>query len=96
MVWWQVFGNNTAITFGGANGHFELNVFKTLIIKNLLQSIRLLSDAWVSFNENWLKGIQANRERIEKLMKGSLMLVTSLNPYIGYDKSAKIAKKAFK
>lgn len=96
MVCWQIFGNNAAITFGGASGHFELNVFKTLIIKNILQSIRLLSDAWNSFNENWLKGIQANRERIEKLMKESLMLVTSLNPYIGYDKSAKIAKKAFK
>uniref|UniRef100_G1TVI3 Fumarate hydratase, mitochondrial n=1 Tax=Oryctolagus cuniculus TaxID=9986 RepID=G1TVI3_RABIT len=81
---------------GGSNGHFELNVFKPMMIKNVLHSARLLGDASVSFTENCVLGIQANTERINKLMNESLMLVTALNPYIGYDKAAKIAKTAHK
>ncbi|NJO67653.1 MAG: class II fumarate hydratase [Rhodospirillales bacterium] len=91
----QVFGNHTAITFAGASGHFELNVFKPAMIYNLLQSIRLLADAAVSFTDRCVVGIEANEERIEGLMQQSLMLVTALNPHIGYDNAAKIAKKAF-
>ena len=90
----QVMGNHTAITVAGSNGHFELNVFKPVMIANLLSSIRLLGDAAVSFNEHCVIGIEANRERIQSLMENSLMLVTALNPYIGYDNAAKIAKKA--
>ena len=81
---------------GGANGHFELNVFKPLIIKNVLHSVNLLADACDSFNKNCVVGIVANRERIDKLLNESLMLVTAMNPYIGYDKAAAIAKKAHK
>ncbi|MEE6475289.1 hypothetical protein FKM82_010686 [Ascaphus truei] len=96
MVAAQVMGNHVAITIGCSNGHFELNVFKPLIIKNVLNSIRLLGDASVSFADNCVVGIQANIERINKLMSESLMLVTALNPHIGYDKAAKIAKTAHK
>jgi fumarate hydratase class II len=90
----QVMGNNVAITVAGSNGHFELNVFKPVMIYNVLQSIRLLSDAARSFTDNCVIGIEANEDRIQKLMNESLMLVTALNPHIGYDNAAKIAKKA--
>jgi len=96
MVAAQVMGNNVAVTIGGSNGHFELNVFKPVIIYNVLQSIRLLTDVCVSFTDNCVVGIEANKERIAKLMNESLMLVTSLNPHIGYDNAAQIAKKAHK
>lgn len=96
MVCAQVMGNHVTVSVGGSNGHFELNVFKPVIIYNILQSIRLIADSCVSFTENCVVGIEANRERISKLMNESLMLVTSLNPHIGYDNSAKIAKKAHK
>ncbi|XP_072503676.1 fumarate hydratase, mitochondrial [Notamacropus eugenii] len=96
MVAAQVMGNHVAVTVGGSNGHFELNVFKPMIIKNVLNSARLLGDVSVSFADNCVVGIQANVERINKLMNESLMLVTALNPHIGYDKAAKIAKTAHK
>jgi fumarate hydratase, class II len=96
MVAAQVMGNHVAVTIGGANGHFELNVFKPVIIYNVLQSIRLLADASISFTDNCVVGIIANKEKIAQLMRDSLMLVTSLNPHIGYDNAAKIAKKAHK
>jgi fumarate hydratase class II len=96
MVCAQVMGNHVAVTIGGSNGHFELNVFKPMIIRNVLHSTRLLGDAARSFTKNCVVGIQANTTRIDKLMKESLMLVTALNPYIGYDKAAKIAKTAHK
>lgn len=94
MVCAQVMGNHTAISVGGANGHFELNVFKPVIIYNVLQSIKLLADGCLSFTDKCVAGIQANEERIAQLMHNSLMLVTALNPHIGYDNAAKIAKKA--
>ncbi|MBY0484217.1 class II fumarate hydratase [Nitrosomonas sp.] len=94
MVCCQVMGNDVAINMGGAMGNFELNVMKPLIIHNFLQSVRLLADAMVSFNEHCAVGIEANIERIDMLMHHSLMLVTALNPHIGYDKAAEIAKKA--
>ncbi len=94
MVCAQVIGNDTAVTIGGATGHFELNVFKPVIAYNNLQSIRLLADASVSFTDNCVVGIEPNVARIQELMESSLMLVTALNPHIGYDNSAKIAKKA--
>jgi fumarate hydratase class II len=90
----QVIGNHVTITFAGASGHFELNVFKPVMIYNLLQSIRLIADAAISFTDNCVSGIQANRQRIAELMERSLMLVTALNPHIGYDNAARIAKKA--
>lgn len=96
MVCAQVMGNNVAITIGGSNGHFELNVFKPLMAANLLQSMRLLGDASLSFQKNCVVGIVANRGRIAEIMKQSLMLVTALNPHIGYDKAAACAKKAHK
>jgi len=96
MVCCQVLGNDVAVNIGGAMGNFELNVFKPLIIYDFLWSVRLLSDASVSFNDNCAAGIEANRERIDELMHRSLMLVTALNPHIGYDKAAKIAKHAHK
>ena len=96
MVCAQVMGNHTAITVGGLSGHFELNVFKPVIIYNLLQSIRLLADSAISFTDNCVVGIEANVDRINKLRDESLMLVTALNPHIGYDNAAKIAKKAHK
>jgi len=96
MVCAQVMGNNVAITMGGATGHFELNVFKPLIARNILQSIQLLSDSMQAFNDKCLVGIEANTDRIKKYVDESLMLVTALNPHIGYDKAAKIAKTAHK
>jgi len=90
----QVMGNNVAVTVAGANGHFELNVFKPVIIHNVLQSIRLLGDTARSFTDNCVIGITANKERIKQLVGDSLMLVTALNPHVGYDNAAKIAKKA--
>jgi fumarate hydratase class II len=94
MVCAQVLGNDVAVAFGGANGNFELNVLKPLIIHNVLQSIRLLADAAASFDERAAQGIAPNRPRIAQLLRESLMLVTALNPHIGYDNAAKIAKKA--
>jgi len=95
MVAAQIMGNDTAITIGGMSGHFQLNVFKPLIIHNLLQSARLIADACDSFTENCIEGIVANRKRINRHLNESLMLVTALNPHIGYDNAAKIAKLAF-
>ena len=94
MVAAQVLGNDTAISIGGASGNFELNVFKPLMIYNLLQSIRLLADACDMFNQHCAVGIEANRPSIAAHLRNSLMLVTALNPHIGYDNAAKIAKKA--
>jgi len=96
MVASQVIGNHVAVSVGGSNGHFELNVFKPVIIRNVLQSVRLLADASVSFTDHCVVGIVANEGRIKKLLEESLMLVTALNPRIGYDKAAQIAKKAHK
>ncbi len=95
MVCAQVMGNNVTVTVGGASGHFELNVFKPVIVYNVLQSIRLIADACVSFADNCVAGIEANEDRIAELMGNSLMLVTALNPHIGYDNAGKVAKKAF-
>ncbi len=94
MLCCQVFGNDVAINFGGASGNFELNVFRPMIAHNFLQSVRLLADGMASFNDHCALGITANRERIAELVSRSLMLVTALNPHIGYDKAAQIAKKA--
>ena len=94
MVAAQVMGNHVTITIAGSNGHFELNVFKPVIIYNVLQSLRLLADVSISFSDHCIKGIQLNAKRVEKLLNESLMLVTALNPHIGYDKAAEIAKKA--
>ncbi len=94
MVCAQVMGNDVAVTIGGASGNFELNVFKPLIIHNVLGSIRLLADAMRSFNEHCAVGIEPNLPRIQHNLENSLMLVTALNPHIGYDKAAKIAKTA--
>jgi fumarate hydratase class II len=96
MLCCQVLGNDVAINFGGASGNFELNVFRPMIAYNFLQSVRLLSDGMVSFNDHCAVGIAPNRERIAELVSRSLMLVTALNPHIGYDKAAFIAKKAHK
>jgi fumarate hydratase, class II len=87
-------GNHVAVTVAGSQGHFELNVFKPVMIYNLLQSGRLIADACVSFADNCVSGIEPNRARIKQLLDQSLMLVTALNPHIGYDKAAKVAKKA--
>jgi fumarate hydratase class II len=95
MVCAQVIGNDVAISIGGTHGHFELNVFKPVMIVNLLHSARLLGDACVSFNDNCAAGIVPNLDTIKKHVENSLMLVTALNPHIGYEKSAEIAKKAF-
>lgn len=96
MLCTQVMGNNVTISIAGSNGHFELNVFKPVIIYNLIQSITLLKDGAVSFADNCVKGIIADEKRIATLLDQSLMLVTALNPYIGYDNAAKIAKTAHK
>ncbi|MDP4115863.1 MAG: class II fumarate hydratase [Bacteroidota bacterium] len=96
MVCVQVFGNDTTVNFAGASGNFELNVFKPVIIFNVLQSIKLISDACSSFTDNCIVGVQANELVIKKNLENSLMLVTSLNPHIGYDNAAKVAKKAHK
>ncbi len=96
MVCAQVFGNDVAVNFGGAMGNFELNVFKPVIIFNVLNSIRLIADACESFTDNCVVGIEANKVNIKKHLENSLMLVTALNPHIGYDNAAKVAKKAHK
>ncbi|HET6245594.1 MAG: class II fumarate hydratase [Bacteroidetes bacterium] len=96
MVCAQVIGNDAAITIGGMNGHFELNVFKPVMIYNFLMAARLIGDACVSFNENCAIGIEPNHARIKQNLENSLMLVTALNPHIGYENAAKIAKKAHK
>lgn len=96
MVCVQVFGNDATVNFAGASGNFELNVFKPVIIFNVLQSIKLIADACSSFTDNCVVGIKANELVIKKHLENSLMLVTSLNPYIGYDNAAKVAKKAHK
>ncbi len=95
MVACQVFGNDAAIGFAASQGNFELNVFKPVIIYNFLQSVQLLTDAMNSFREHCAEGIKPNRKQIDKYLNESLMLVTALNPHIGYDKAAKIAKTAF-
>ncbi|MBV8380365.1 MAG: class II fumarate hydratase, partial [Paucibacter sp.] len=92
----QVMGNDVAINIGGASGNFELNVFRPMVAHNFLQSVRLLADGMKSFDIHCAQGIAANRERIAELVQRSLMLVTALNPHIGYDKAAFIAKKAHK
>src|SRR5262249_49441164 len=94
MLCGQVLGNDVAVAYGAASGNFELNVFKPLIIHNVLWSIRLLGDGCASFDEHCAIGIAPNRARIDANLKESLMLVTALNPHVGYDNAAKIAKKA--
>ncbi|MGV8948289.1 MAG: class II fumarate hydratase [Candidatus Paracaedibacter sp.] len=94
MIATQVMGNHTTVTIAGSQGNFELNVFKPVIIANVLQSIRLLADGTRSFTDNCLKGIVPNRKRLEQYVANSLMLVTALNPIIGYDNAAKVAKRA--
>lgn len=96
MVAAQVIGNDVTVGVAGASGNFELNVFKPVIIYNVLQSIRLIADACESFTDNCVVGIEPDRAAIKKHLDNSLMLVTSLNPHIGYDNAAKVAKKAFK
>jgi fumarate hydratase class II len=95
MVCVQVMGNDAAVGFAGSQGNFQLNVYKPVMIHNVMHSIRLLTDACTSFNDNCVVGIEPNRERIEHHLVESLMLVTSLNPHIGYDNAAKVAKKAY-
>jgi len=94
MVCAQVLGNDVAVNVGGISGHFQLNVFKPVMIKNVLESARLIGDAAASFTDNCVVGIQPHLENINRNLKNSLMLVTSLNPHIGYENAAKIAKKA--
>ena len=94
MVCVQVMGNDAAIGFAGSQGNFELNVYKPVMIHNLLHSVRLLSDAMVSFNDNCAIGIEPHPENIKAHLNNSLMLVTALNQHIGYDKASEIAKKA--
>jgi fumarate hydratase, class II len=96
MVCAQILGNDVAVSFAGTQGHFELNVFKPVIAANVLQSARLLGQACLSFNDNCAIGIEPNHENIKRLVDQSLMLVTALNPHIGYENAAKIAKKAHK
>ncbi len=95
MVCAQVFGNDATIGFSGASGNFELNVYKPVMIFNLLQSIKLIADSCESFTDNMVVGIKPNMDKIDELLRKSLMLVTALNPHIGYDNAAKVAKKAF-
>jgi fumarate hydratase class II len=96
MVAVQVFANDLATSFGGSQGNFELNVFKPVMIHNFLHSVRLLHDSIHSFVEFCISGIEINREQIDEHLKHSLMLVTALNPHIGYDKAAQVAKNAHK
>lgn len=96
MVCAQVMGNHVTVSIGGASGHFELNVFKPVIVFNVLNSLRLLADACESFTDHCVTGIEANTDQIKKYLENSLMLVTALNPFIGYDNAAKIAKTAHK
>ena len=95
MVCSQVIGNDVAVSIGGMSGHFQLNVFKPMIAHNVLNSARLLGDVCNSFNRNCVIGIKANEDIIKEQLNNSLMLVTALNPHIGYDKATKIAKKAY-
>jgi len=94
MVCCQVMGNHTTVTIAGSQGHFQLNVFKPVIIHNVLESICLLSDACNSFSHNCLEGITINAAKLQDNLDKSLMLVTALNPIIGYDNAAKVAKKS--
>ncbi|MGH2686879.1 MAG: class II fumarate hydratase, partial [Actinomycetota bacterium] len=94
MVCAQVFGNDVAVTVAGSQGNFELNVYKPVIIRNVLHSTRILADVCRTFREFCVEGMRANRDRIADLVDRSLMLVTALSPKIGYDKAAEIAKKA--
>ena len=96
MAMAQVVGNDVAINVGGMTGHFELNVFKPMMIYNFLMSARLIGDACVSFNDNCMVGLQPNQKKITEHLNNSLMLVTALNTKIGYDKASEIAKKAYK
>ena len=96
MACTQVMGNHMAVTVAGSQGHMELNVFKPVIIHNVLQSIRLIGDSAVSFTDHCVAGIEANTKQIDELMRRSLMLVTALAPRVGYDNAAKIAKTAHK
>jgi fumarate hydratase class II len=96
MVCAQILGNDVAVSFAASQGHFELNVFKPVIAANMLQSARILGQACLSFNDNCAIGIEPNYENIQRLVDQSLMLVTALNPHIGYENAAKIAKKAHK
>ena len=96
MVCAQVMGNHVATTIGGSNGHLQLNVYKPLMVRNVLQSIRLLSDSMDSFTKHCVVGIRPNLEKLQFNTQESLMLVTALNSKIGYDKAAQIAKKAYK
>jgi len=96
MVCTQVFGNDAAVAFAGSQGNFQLNVFKPVMIHNVLESIQLLGDACQAFNDNCAEGLEPNRERIAENLSKNLMLVTALNRHIGYDKAAAIAKKAHK
>ena len=96
MVCTQVMGNNTTMTVAGSQGHFELNVYKPVMAYNMIQSVRLISDACNSFTDKCVVGIEAREDNIADLMNRSLMLVTALNPHIGYDNATKIAKKAHK
>ena len=96
MVCVKVIGNHNGITMAGSHGHFELNVFKPLIIHNILQSINIMSDSSAAFSNYCIKGLKPNKKRIKNLLDNSLMLVTALSPKIGYDNAAKIAKMAHK
>ena len=96
MVAVQVMGNDVAVGMAASQGNFELNVFMPVLIYNFTQSVRLLSEAMVSFNDNCVVGITANKEKMHDNLHHSLMLVTALNPYIGYENAAKTAKKAYK
>lgn len=96
MICCQVMGNNVAVSLGGMNGHFQLNVYKPLIIRNVLHSMQLLADGCKSFTYNCLLGIKPNKHKLDHYVSNSLMLVTALNPHIGYDKAAHIAKTAHK
>jgi len=96
MVAAQVIGNDVAVNIGGASGNFELNVYKPMMVFNVLNSIRLLADSMLSFEKYCVRGIEPNLEKINSNLNNSLMLVTALNPHIGYDKAAKIAKAAHK
>ena len=95
MVCTQVLGNDTTISFAGASGNFELNVYRPVLAYNILQSIQLLADSSLSFSSNAITGLKANKKRIDHNLHNSLMLVTALNPHIGYDKAAEVAKKAY-
>lgn len=96
MVCAQVLGNDTAVAFAGTQGHFQLNVYKPVMLHNVLESASLLADAMHSFNDHAARGIEPNQKVIDEHLANSLMLVTALNPHIGYEKSAKIALKAYR